>query len=664
MPPPSAAGSASALGWADLVAVPLVLVFSLPALLWFAGHWSVFGNDSGRYLLTASELVSGRALEDLHSISGFNGGHGPVFPALIGALMAVFGRDTEELVLGMRLAGLLNPLLAYLLARRLSNTVGGLVAAALVALLGYDTDSSIALSIDPILLAFYLLALVALVAAVERNGAVLALLSGALLGTTILTKETAVANVPLALLAVLLLDWRPRGALWHYVGLVLVCLPWWAWAWSATGDVYLLDRLPAPLVGPVLVAGATISVLGVVAYATGLVGRFLASERRRRWGGWSVAIAWTGVLSGMLLATAGHALEEVNLGDVRAYLANVVLSPAGVILPMLVAVVGYACWRARGRDAPAAWRLLTLALLFQTPVCLLITVEHWLPRQFLVPQALVFCALAALLAEAGAATADGGRGRWARLAGALLACALTGVVLVACVGRARALLPEDPAGAVSGQDRVPPQEARMVRWMDENVPDGEHILVVAEPLINKEQAYVMFLDGKRHEWTKLHLDQALCEPRPNVQMGCDPAKNGISGIPPDAIWVQQMTGKMGVCKFMSLSMPTLLEQVRRERSDYVLIVGPLEPRYARLPSPLLRSKAFSVVHTEFAEGREWSGSRGVVLLKRTGLAPKELPTQMTATTVRTLKRCEQARGWGSAEGLGSRFPNGILKVPD
>jgi len=140
--------------------------------------------------------------------------------------------------------------------------------------------------------------------------------------------------------------------------------------------------------------------------------------------------------------------------------------------------------------------------------------------------------------------------------------------------------------------------------MDENVPEGERVLVVAEPLINKEQAYVMFLDGGRHEWTKLHLDQGLCEPRPNVQMGCDLAKNGISGIPPDAIWVQQMTGKMGVCKFMSLSMPTLLEQARRERSDYVLIVGPLEPRYARLPSPLLRSKAFSVVHTEFAEGRE------------------------------------------------------------
>ena len=123
-----------------------------------------------------------------------------------------------------------------------------------------------------------------------------------------------------------------------------------------------------------------------------------------------------------------------------------------------------------------------------------------------------------------------------------------------------------------------------------------------------------------------------------------------------------MTSTMGNCKFMSLSMPNLLEQVRQEDSDYVMIVGPHEPRYAKLPSPLLESKAFSVAHTEFAHRGESVGTRGVVLLKRTGLAPRVLPTQMTATTVSTLKRCEQARDPGSAEGIRARFPNGILEV--
>ena len=640
--------------------VPLTLVLSVPALLWFANHWTVFDSDSGRYLLSASELILGQALEDLNSISEYNGGHGPAFPALIGALIVALGRDTAELVWAMRLMALLNPLLAYLLAKRLSSPAGGLVAVALVTLLGYNAKSTIALNIDPPLLTFYLLALLVLLAAIERNNSVLALLSGVLLGTSILTKETALANAPLALLAVLLLDWELRGALWHYLGVALVCLPWWVWVWSATGEVYLVDRLPTPLHGPVLVAGAIFSVLGVVAYASGLISRFLADERRRRWSGWFVLISWSVALSGMLLATATHALGKASLEAIRVYLAHVVLSPAIVVVPTLFVVVGYTCWKALGHDAPVAWRLLAVALLFQVPVYLLVVVERWNPRQFLVPQTLVLCALAALVVEAGEAALETRRGYPTRIIGALVAAVLASVVLVACVGRVQALLPEDPLSALSRQNRVPPQEARMVDWMAENAPEGEHVLVVAEPLINKEQAYMMFLDGGRHEWTKLRLDQGLCEPRPNVQMRCDPARNGISRIPPDAIWVQQMTSKMGECKFMSLSMPNLLEQVRREGSDYVMIAGPFQPRYANLPSPLLESKAFEVVHAELPREGEPAGTQGVVLLRRTDLAPKVLPTQMNAKTVRTLKRCEQAQDPGSAEGIRSRFPNGIL----
>jgi uncharacterized membrane protein len=179
----------------------------------FANQWTLFGNDSGRYLLAASELILGQALEDLNSTSEFNGGHGPTFPALIGVFIVVFGRDTGELVWAMRLMALLNPLLAYFLAKRLSSPAGGLIAVALVALLGYNVKNTSALNIDAPLLTFYLLALLALLAAIERNNSVVALLSGVLLGVSILTKETALANAPLALVAVLLLDWELRGAL-------------------------------------------------------------------------------------------------------------------------------------------------------------------------------------------------------------------------------------------------------------------------------------------------------------------------------------------------------------------------------------------------------------------------------------------------------------------
>jgi 4-amino-4-deoxy-L-arabinose transferase-like glycosyltransferase len=660
----SGTGSASPLGWADLAVVPLTLVLSVPALLWFANHWTLLDNDSARYLLAASQLITGQALEDLNSISEFNGGHGPTFPALVGALIVIFGRDTVELVWAMRLIALLNPLLAYLLAKRLSNPAGGLLAAALVALLSYNAKSSIALNIDPTLLTFYLLALLALLAAIERNSSVLALLSGVLFGASILTKETALANAPLALLAVLLLGWELRGALWHYLGVVLVCLPWWAWVWTSTGEVYLIDRLPIPLQGPVLVASAIFLVLGIVAYVSGLINRFLAGERRRRWSGWLVIILWSVALSGMLLATATHALGTVTIETIRVYLAHVVLSPVEVVLPTLLAVVGYVCWKAIGRQAPVAWKLLAITLLFQVPVCLLVVVERWLPRQYLIIQTLLLCALAALVVEAGGTALERGRGYPTRLMGALVAAVLASVLIVACVGCAQSLLPEDPIGSLSRQNRVPPQEAHLAAWMADNVPKGARVLIVAEPLINKEQAYIMFLDGGRHEWTKLRLDQGLCEPRPNVQMRCDPARNGISRIPPDAIWVQQMTSKMGECKFMSLSMSNLLRQVRGEGSDYVLIAGPHQPRYAELPSPLLESKAFEVAHAELPREGEPAGTQAVVLLERTDQAPEVMPTQMNAETMRTLKRCRQAQGRDSAGRVGSELPNAILEAPN
>ena len=55
----------SSFGWADLVVVPLVLVLSLPGLLFFGDNWSVVGNDSSRYLLAGAQFVSGQTLVGL-----------------------------------------------------------------------------------------------------------------------------------------------------------------------------------------------------------------------------------------------------------------------------------------------------------------------------------------------------------------------------------------------------------------------------------------------------------------------------------------------------------------------------------------------------------------------------------------------------------------------
>jgi 4-amino-4-deoxy-L-arabinose transferase-like glycosyltransferase len=293
--------------WADVAVVPVIAVFSVPPLVWFAHHWTVIGNDAARYLLAASELVSGSALKDLNGLP-FNGGHGPGFPALIGALILLFGRDTEALVWAVRLFALVNPLLAYFLVKRLSSPLAGLIAAALITLSGFAAQNT--LSIDAAMLTFYLSALLALVAAIKRSSSGLALLSGVLLGASILTKETAFASLPLALLAVLLIGWELRGALWHYLGVVLACLPWWMWVYSASGKIYLADSLPTSLQAPILIVGLILLSFGVVAYPSGMLARFLANERRRRWSGWFVVVVWSVSLSVLLLTTGAHALAK------------------------------------------------------------------------------------------------------------------------------------------------------------------------------------------------------------------------------------------------------------------------------------------------------------------------------------------------------------------
>jgi hypothetical protein len=200
---------------------------------------------------------------------------------------------------------------------------------------------------------------------------------------------------------------------------------------------------------------------------------------------------------------------------------------------------------------------------------------------------------------------------------------------------------------------VSSQATRIVDWMTENVPEGQNILITPAYSLN---SYLMFLDGGRHDWTFLHMDQGKCKPRPNGQMRCDPKENAISRTPPDAIWV----GIGNRCNANSLSMSNLLDQVRRTHADYVMISGGYKfAGIMGLPSHLQESGAFEVVHSELDNEGPSGRNESFVLLKSTGRKPEAVPTLMVATTVPRLRRCEQAQGPGYAERIRSSFPNGI-----
>jgi hypothetical protein len=251
----------------------------------------------------------------------------------------------------------------------------------------------------------------------------------------------------------------------------------------------------------------------------------------------------------------------------------------------------------------------------------------------------------------------------ARLLWAVVAVPLVILLVVGSVEKARALLTEGRSGGlVAKQSSVNP-EVEMADWVAENVPEGEHMLVVAEPPINgaavgvARNTYLIFLNDDRYEATQLQLDQPPCSSSPNVPNSCDPEKTSISAIPPDAIWIESTGG----CHVLSLSIANLLEQMRQSDADYLMISGSHTfPGILQLSQILQRSNAFELAHFEPAQRS--SSKRGVVLLKRTGQEPKTLSTQMTTEVLMSIRRCERAQGPGYQERMKSTFPNGIVTL--
>jgi len=266
-----------------------------------------------------------------------------------------------------------------------------------------------------------------------------------------------------------------------------------------------------------------------------------------------------------------------------------------------------------------------------------LVVQHWDLRQFLVPQTLVFCILAALVVGAFSAAWRGRGGRY-RIAVALGAVLLAVTLLASSVQSVRALLPRNLDAGFSERAPVLPAAGAMVAWMAGNVPAGERILIVAEPAINVPQAnYLRYVDGGRHEWTTLRLDQAICEPRPNVQMDCDPDQNAVSRIPPDALWVQRIRGR---CRVISLSGSNLTEQLHDTDAGYVAVYGGHRfPPLLGLPPALRESGAFGLAHANVSVDRTTGEKRGVVLLRGTGEPPGAIPASMNADTAYMLRRC-------------------------
>lgn len=592
-------------------------------------------------------------------------------PGLLGGLMLLLGRDVESLVWAVRLLALANPVLMYFLIKRLAGPVSGLLAAAMVAFFGYTATVWHAFNIDAVQLTVYLLAVLVLLIAVQKDRAGLSLLSGLLLGAAILTKETALTVFPLALFTALLLGWSIRGVLLHYAGVAMVSLPWWIWVWAVSGGVYPLRRLPPGPAILVIAVLVSVALLIIVSYKFGIPARLLVSERRRRWTAWSMVLAWIMPLS-ILLSIVGGGSDGAP-GAVKQYVAERLIqsTPLWYLLPF---AMGYVLWQAARGNRFSEFYLILIAL--QVPVSLKVLVEQWDIRQWMILQALLYGALAMLAVEVFRAVIRDERRNLLRSLALRAAVVVLAVVLALStalqVQAEENVYQTDVVVPFRYFDQVNPSVLEMHDWIAENVPEGENILTTwyySDQLI--------FLDDGRHDWTLLEMD---CEKdlRGRQRAETCPPDEKIAQAPPQpTLWFEMDED----CRALALSMPTLMRQVEESDSEYVLISQHLyHPDTLYWASNLLLSDAFELAYeTHPPSGTSPSQpaaaeitpefailsnlSSDLVLLKRTDQSPEPVPTQMNWTTVERLISCEQtARGEQYAEEIRSTFPNGIEVV--
>lgn len=633
-----------------LAAWLLVLVVSVPTFIWFARTW-VVTPDGSWYLLQGWNIVSGRGQVDEDGEPVVY--RGPVLAGVIGLFMLVFGRDVDAVAWAVRVLALANPLLMYFLVRRVSGwPVAGLIAAALVALFGYHARLSQAFNIDAPMLTVYLLAFLTLLGAVRRDSALLALLSGLLLGASILTKETAFVGLPIGLFAALLLGWNLRGFLLHYAGVLVVCLPWWIRIWRITGEVYLVGRMPTGLVYPIVAAPIVLALAAILLYRSGVLARLLSRPRRRRSIVWFLVAAWVVSFSVLLFAKSSTLGIAGNV-SLRTYVTGELL-PVTALLPAFPIALAYLIYKAvRGEGL---WEIYLILLLLHVPPSLLAFVEAWNQRQYIIPQALLLGAFAALVVEAGAMAARGrGTRRWV---GGSVAALLTVFVLASAASEVQAMVRDPGPSAKRPSDENGEAVREMGTWMAENVPEGETILTTH--LYRRQLA---FRDDARHTLIDFRVD---CERGwKSVRAArCKPGEDVAQTLAQPTVWF--LMGR-NCDQAAALSVPDMLRQMEEANSEYLMITnGPphVEP-WGWAPG-LVESGAFEVAHSSplvDSDPRTGEGS-GLFLLKRTGREPAPVSARMDAKTVLQLIKCHKAdHGPRYKEEIRADFPTGIRLQP-
>lgn len=623
----------------------LLAALSLP---WFARNWTI-PPDGSMYLLHGWNVATGRGYAELGGAPWTV--RGPVFSGLLALLIRLFGRDTSHLVWAVRLLAVANPPLMVLLFARVAGWRTGALAGALLAVFGLTARLPAAFNIDALLLAVLLAALLVLLHALDRRNVRWALTAGLLFGLALLTKETVFVLLPLGWFAGALYGRSLRWVLVYYLGVAVPAAPWWAWVWLASGEVYLLGRLPAPALALALAVLAAAAAAIVLLARSWMVGSRWISVHGHRLT-WLVLVIWTAAFAVFGLTTS----PVLSAPATWEYFTGQVLRDIHLwfLLPF---AVGYATGQARRGNR--AWGVCVAALLLWTPVAALVLVEGLRTRQWMVPQSLSYGMLAGLLVSAGGWLRSA-RSRW-RFPAFAAAAALALVVLVPAAGQVTALRSErlrlparDPYNQVNQSER------RMARWIAANVPRGETILTTW--LYSYQLAYD---DAGARTWVPL-LRQCvyLADPSSAVSTRC-----GRDALPPQPLQsaVPLLSLELGpACQGFSMSVESIRRQMDSAGARYLMVTETRTPGESGTQSwvgTLTVSGFRQVFATYLTRGPTIADVHGLVLLQRLDDSTTVRPAAMSAETMLNLDRCMRGvSGAGYRAELRRLFPGGISLI--
>jgi len=372
-----------------------------------------------------------------------------------------------------------------------------------------------------------------------------------------------------------------------------------------------------------------------------------------------VVLASTAVLSVLVLNPSSQPLENSESRTTFAYIAEQLGRDIRLWYLLPFAAI-YLLWETvRGNRL---WGFYLALLVLQTPVCLVLLQAQIATRQWLIPQTLLYGALAGLIVKILGASIRKERHNLQQS----LAFGLTSVLIIASLGEAtvsqvrylfKDVYTTDNDGNKFRISDYPindfnPSVRDMHDWIAANVPEGEKIITTEH-----YDSQLAFLDGMQHKWTRLQIDCGIGYPDDK----CHPSEKIVQAPPQPVVWFYIPKNN---CEGLALSLNTLMQQMERSDAKYLLttqerqILYPVNLGWA----PYLESNgAFETVYSSYLPGaltREQS--YGLVLLKWSGRNPTPAPTQMDANTVKRLIRCEEAT-WGEqyAQRIREAFPNGI-----